>query len=77
MYYEEKGWRARIGVVSAPLISFTEDRPRIFPEGIVTISQGLFPPIQKVGKEHLERAFGMIEEAAKVLAAEEVEYISV
>ncbi len=66
MYYEEKGWRARIGIISPPLISFSADDPRLYPQGIVTISQGLFPPIQQVGKEHLERAYGMMEEIINI-----------
>jgi maleate isomerase len=70
------GWRARIGHVSPAIVDTqAEECRKLLPPGVLHQVLSISEPVQSVTPAQLERAVGLIVDAARRLAAEEADVI--
>ena len=70
------GWRARIGHVSPAILDTSaEECRKLLPPGVLHVGLTISLPVQQLTAEQVERAGGLIVDAAKRLAAEEASVI--
>jgi len=68
------GWRAKIGLISPAILdTSTEQMRKLLPEGVMLSAITISAPIQMLGKEQGTRAFDLMVEGGKRLAAEKVD----
>ena len=68
------GWRARIGLISPAILDTSAEQMRkILPEGVLLSAITISAPIQNLGTEQGTRAFDLMVEGGKRLAAEKVD----
>lgn len=68
------GWRAKIGLISPAILDTSAEQMRkILPEGVLLSAITISMPIQRLGPEQGTRAFDLMIEGGKRLAAEKVD----
>ena len=68
------GWRARVGLISPAILDTSAEQMRkLLPDGVLLSALTISAPIQSLGKEQGTRAFDLMVEAGKRLAAEKVD----
>ena len=71
------GWRARIGLISPAILDTSAEQMRkILPEGVLLSAITISAPIQNLGTEQGTRAFDLMVEGGKRLAAEKVDALA-
>jgi maleate isomerase len=70
------GWRARVGHISpAVLDTSAEECRKLLPPGVLHVGLSISQPVQRMAPEELDQAGGLMTDAARRLAAEEVDVI--
>jgi maleate isomerase len=70
------GWRAKIGLISPAILdTSSEQMKKILPEGVLLSAITISMPIQTLGTEQGVRAFELMVEGGKRLAAEKVDVL--
>jgi maleate cis-trans isomerase len=70
------GWRAKIGLISPALLDTSAEQMRkILPEGVLLSAVTISMPIQQLGTEQGTRAFELMIEGGKRLAAEKMDVL--
>ena len=70
------GWRAKIGLISPAILDTSAEQMRkLLPEGVLLSAITISAPIQNLGTEQGSRAFDLMIEGGKRLAAEKVDVL--
>src|SRR5947209_2803381 len=70
------GWRARIGHISPALLDTSaEECRKLLPPGVLHVGLSISQPVQRMAPEELDQAGSLMVDAARRLAAEEVDVI--
>src|SRR5579883_3479260 len=70
------GWRARVGHISPALLDTSaEECRKLLPPGVLHVGLSISQPVQRMAPDELDQAGRLMVDAARRLAAEEVDVI--